>query len=326
MALIYLCLMLAAASDLPESGRSSFTEAYATEGRLSPSFQNGKLISIALETPVAGTPNVFIYAKPGARLASYDLSPAGAIKVRIWDAAVGSSGTVAGVGQAVDKDGLVAMFLAIVPPGKTQASIHRLNPFTGERVAVASDGTVWLTSGRMDEAGGDEASKGDYHTLRHFSAEGKLLGEFVPRSSLQGVQPASGSGGANMTWLRAAGDRIGVYFGGSHRWLELSGGAVSPPCIARLPLKGEESPVALGGLALSSPGGPVALFQYPTLGSGLYQLDCGAGVWQPLASHAAADLQAVTDLVGMEGNQLVFRGPRAAAATLVWAPKPEFAK
>ncbi len=321
------CQLLAADSDLPEISRSSFPEAFSSEGRLSPSFHNGKLISVVLETAVAGTANVFVYAKSGAQVASYALSPAGASKIRIWDAALGSSGTVAATGQAIDREGRLTMFLAMVPPGKTQASIHRLNPYTGERVAVASDGSVWLTTGRTDEGGGDEAANGDYQALRHFSADGKLLGEFVPRSSLQGVAPASGSGGTNITWLRAAGGRAEVYFGNSHRWLELEGGKVARECRAEPPLRAGESPISLGGLALPTSGGPVALFHYPTpTGTGIFQLDCGLSVWQPLASYSSTDLAAVTDLVGIDGDQLGVRGPRAPMATILWAQKAGSAK
>ncbi len=318
-----LCQLLTAAVDLPETSRSSFPDVFSIEGRLSPSFHNGKLISVVFETAVAGTANVFVYAKSGAQVASYALSPAGAIKIRIWDAAIGSSGTVAATGQAVDREGRQTMFLAIVPPGKTQAAIHQLNPYTGERVAVASDGSVWLTTGRTDEGGGDEAANGDYSALRHFSAEGKLLGEFVPRSSLQGVAPASGSGGTNITLLRAAGERAGVYFGNSHRWIELEGGKVARECQAEPPLRSGKPPISLGGWALPPSGGPVALFHYPTpTGTGLYQLDCGKGAWQPLASYAPADLAAVTDLVGIDGDQLAVRGPRAPMATIFWLQTP----
>ncbi len=322
-----LCQLLTAAVDLPETSRSIFMDAYSIEGRLSPSFHNGKLISAVFETAVAGTANVFVYAKSGAPVASYALSPAGAIKIRIWDAAIGSSGTVAATGQAVDREGRQTMFLAIVPPGKTQSAIHRLNPYTGERVAVASDGSVWLTTGRTDEGGGDEAANGDYKVLRHFSADGKLLGEFVPRSSLQGVAPASGSGGTNLTWLRATGERVGAYFGNSHRWLELEGGKVARECQAEPPLRAGEPPISLGGLALPASGGPVALFHYPTpTGTGIFQLDCGQSVWQPLASYSSTDVAAVTDLVGIDGDQLGVRGPRASMATILWVQKAGSAK
>lgn len=319
-----VCQVLAAAENLSETGRSSFTAAFS-EGRLSPSFQNGRLVSIVFETAVASADNVFVYAKSGALTASYALSPTDAIKIRLWDVAVGPSGTVAGVGQAVDREGRLAMFLAIVPSGKKQPLIHQMNPFTGERVAVAADGSVWITAGRTDDGGGDDVSNGEYNVVRHFSPDGKLLDQLVPRSTLRGVQPASGSGGTNMTWIRANGARVGVYFGSSRRWMELNGPKVAACSSIADPLRAGEPPIALTGLVLPAIGGPVALFEHRS-GHGLYQLDCNKNSWLPLALYVSTDATAATDLVGVEGNHLVFRGPQAPPTTVIWAPVPSSAQ
>ena len=47
-----MCQLLAGADNLTESNRSTFSAAFL-EGRLSPSFQNGRLVSVALESAVS---------------------------------------------------------------------------------------------------------------------------------------------------------------------------------------------------------------------------------------------------------------------------------
>lgn len=320
---VYCSLILfravGAGEELVETRSSNFIEAYS-ENRIAPKFQNGRLISWRFETAAADQ-NVFIYSKTGELIGSRALGPSGALKVRLHDVAVDASGAIAGVGQAVDSEGRLAQFLAIVPNAQSAVSIHRLNPLVGNRVAFASDSTVWLLVSRSDEGGGEDASQGDYEVVRHYSSTGSLLGEMVPRSSLHGLFPISGgTGGNDRTFLAANGERIGVYLGTSGRWMEWKTGKLTE-CSFSVPLRAGQAPIALSDVVVPARGGPIALFEHMA-GFGLYQLDCERGSWTVLSLFGSGDRQSVTNLLGIDGSEMVFRGWRAADATVLWAPIP----
>lgn len=317
--------LLAQSNGLVRTGETDLTDIFAAQDRLATTFHNGKFISIRFEITAPGTPNTFLYDPAGKQTASYSLSPADATKIRIYSASVGASGLLAAVGVAVDKSGRFATFLAVVPPGKSQASYHSLNPYESQRVAVGEDDSIWITTGRLDEAGGEASPKGDYKVLRKFSKEGKFLGEFMPQSSLKGFLPASGAGGTDITMLIPSEDGVSAYFGGSNKLIEIKAGKITKECSAQLPIHGGEFPLTFGGLAAST-GGFLALIEYPTSGNGLFALDCAAGKWRPIISYTAMDPNKMTQLVGISGSRFAYRGTGGSANGVMWAEMPSIAK
>jgi hypothetical protein len=203
------------------------------------------------------------------------------------------------VSVAVDTDGTVAAAVGFVPPdyGPGIAILDRTgalqtyvatHPYSPTQVCFAPDHSIWT----IGNARARETS--DYFVLHHYSREGKELGAFLPRSTLdkaEVVEPAENFVGA---WsLRAAKDRIGAYLnGGDHkarRWVEVG-------------LDGKELgrwkfPDGFDGSpsAFTRSGAIFAEAHY-----GLFMLDRSTGTWNPVSPVSSGRL------LGAEGDDLVF--------------------
>ncbi len=82
-------------------------------------------------------------------------------------------------------------------------------------VCFANDGTLWALVRVHDEKGIEAVG---YDILRHYDANGVLIGTALPRSKFVSKRfPASG-----MSFMAASKDHIGIYFDVSKNWVELS--------------------------------------------------------------------------------------------------------
>ncbi len=88
-------------------------------------------------------------------------------------------------------------------------------PFAARRVIFGPDGTLWAFGRVYDNNFNDLP---DYATLRHYDAQGKLIGTALPRSAF----PAGKFSPSHDCLLAATGDRIGIYSHGAARWAEVS--------------------------------------------------------------------------------------------------------
>jgi hypothetical protein len=135
------------------------------------------------------------------------------------------------VSVAVDTDGTVAAAMGFVPPeyGSGFALLDRTGalktytttyPYAPTQVCFAPDHSVWTIGNvRTKETP-------DYFVLRHYSREGKEIGAYLPRSTLDKaeiVEPVENYVGS---WsIRVANNRIGAYLNyGGHKermWIEV---------------------------------------------------------------------------------------------------------
>lgn len=83
------------------------------------------------------------------------------------------------------------------------------------RVAFADDGTFWVLLRQVDPALNELE---EYDMLRHYNANGKLLGLAIPRSTF----PASKHSPIYSPSLAISHDTIAVYFDRPQTWMELS--------------------------------------------------------------------------------------------------------
>ena len=129
--------------------------------------------------------------------------------------------TAAPTSVAVDTDGVSALVywierdprsgIAILDDSGNQMRVIQTQPFRPSQVCFAPDHSIWTFGDQWKDG---DLPVPDFMTFRHYSRDGKLLGSFVPRSSLPGwegmgldqvVGPTVG------LWrLRAAKDRIGA--------------------------------------------------------------------------------------------------------------------
>jgi hypothetical protein len=146
--------------------------------------------------------NINILAPDGtpARVHDVAVDRDGTAVAATWYGGYGGNGHVAGGG------------IAVIDPGGKQALFIATDRWLPAHPGFGPDHSIWVSGTQFEpvRAGDpvDHVSRADYRLLRKYSREGKLLGEFLPRSSFPpGLQPAeSGDLGA----ILAANDRIGV--------------------------------------------------------------------------------------------------------------------
>jgi hypothetical protein len=137
--------------------------------------------------------------------------------------AVSRDGDVAVVGVANNSSGQPAYFFAhITPSGKVSLPVG-IQPFEGQRATFGPDGTLWILGWELDHLRRFDPSA-DHATLRRYALDGKVLGEFLPRSSFgcpAQQHPALGIRGGRPELL-ASPDRIIVLSGFCGQVIELT--------------------------------------------------------------------------------------------------------
>lgn len=175
-----------------------------------PKWENGFLLSYDIDAST-----VSVADRSGKFVMRARLSPEGASNVFVSDVTASSNGSIVAALSMVSQVG----------PGSTLAwlnsagGITRLVHVASARVVTArfaGDGTLWAMVQPYDGAGHE---LNEYDMLRHFDANGVLIGSALPRNHFKagGRYPALGPGA-----LAASKDRIGVFCGVTRSWVELS--------------------------------------------------------------------------------------------------------
>jgi hypothetical protein len=167
---------------------------------------------------LSGAPDFQIFDRNGKQISQFTFRIPGATVINIYDhsVALGADSSLAIVGTAYTDDSKGGMFLAWVSPDRQQQTIVRTSPFFPKAVTMAADGTIWV-------AGYEPKPHRDYdynqNLIRRYDKTGKLLGSFIPWSSL-GTTPRPIP--AVDSVLLTATDRVGWYSPDSHTYLEFS--------------------------------------------------------------------------------------------------------
>jgi len=218
-----------------------------------PKWSAGALVVLQGQTTYR--PVIGVVDKSGVQQQTFWVTVPGAQTVVISAYSHGAEGTVAATGEAFDGAkgtdlppwGRCTRFLMIFPGDGGAAHLIRTGQYGPRGVAVAPDGTVW-TSGieALDKPpAGQRATMSaafapylSASVIRHYDAQGKLLGSFLPQSELATPTDPILEG----TFLAANEDRVAWYCAASKRYLELT-----PQGIV-LDVQGIEPPVDRHGL------------------------------------------------------------------------------
>lgn len=134
----------------------------------------------------------------------------------------GTDGSLAIVGSAFSADSRGTGYFAWVSPDGRSQSVVRLAPFIPRAVTIAWDGTIWVAG--YEETEENQEPDQAQHVIRRYDKTGKLLGSYVPWSSLH-VDPHRRP--AEDSILVSSIDRVGWYSPFAHTYMEFSlGGAV----------------------------------------------------------------------------------------------------
>jgi hypothetical protein len=179
-------------------------------------WSNGAFVFV--QDRLSGAPRFQFFDREGKQVSQFTFSIPGASLINIYDhsVALGLDASLAIVGTAYTDDSKGGMFVAWVSPDRQEQTIIRTSPFFPKAVALASDGTIWV-------AGYEPKPHRDYdysqHLIRRYDKTGKLLGSFIPWSSL-GTTPRPVP--AVDSVLLTTKDRVGWYSPDSHTYIEFS--------------------------------------------------------------------------------------------------------
>jgi hypothetical protein len=187
-----------------------------------PKWINGRMVSLrtVLDHNDARA-NVQVYDADGRKIYEARVWPRQASRVALTDVAVSPAGDVVVVGYANDSSPHGSFFARINPAGVVSPAI-RIQPFEGQNVTFGPDGTLWILGWELNHL---RSFGPDHATLRRYTLDGKLLGEFLPWSGFgcpPQRHPAIGDGGAGKAALLASRDRVVVLSADCAQWIELS--------------------------------------------------------------------------------------------------------
>jgi hypothetical protein len=166
----------------------------------------------------SGAPLFRFFDRNGTQVSQFTFSIPGVSRMNIYDNSVslGLDGSLAIAGTAYGDSS--DMFVAWVSPDRQEQTIIRTTPFFPKTVTVASDGTIWVAGD--DTKKRHQESDFSQSLIRHYDKTGKLLGSFIPWSSL-GTDPPSFPPTVHSVLLPLK-DRVAWYSPGSHTYIEFS--------------------------------------------------------------------------------------------------------
>jgi hypothetical protein len=158
-------------------------------------------------------PMVFAADRSGRVVMRSRINPDQSIQTHISDITVSPAGAFAVAFSALSKSGAPAGFIAWL---NTSGETTRLVESSAGvfRVCFADDNTLWALVRERDDQGNELRG---YDLLRHYNADGTLIGTVVPRDLF-----SSASFPAPLGSLTASRDRIGLYADRTRTWMEIS--------------------------------------------------------------------------------------------------------
>jgi hypothetical protein len=218
---------------------------------------------------------------------------------RAWD------GSLVLHGQAFWNDSRGTNFIAWISADGGEQSIVRTSPFLPAALTVALDGTVWVAGSNVSR---DRPIDHDQNLIRHYDKSGKLLGSYVPWSSL-GTDFHAGPPSVRSIFVSSK-DRVGWYAPLAHTYIEfsLSGAVINQVKTA------DHRKNDLVTVALCDDGGVFASTQimgdYHQIGWGIFTLDRQRGEWTYIRRDERWGV-----LLGCEGTTLA---SKTSGSTISW--------
>jgi hypothetical protein len=264
-------------------------------GSLAPSFDRGYLFQMDMS---AGAPPTLLSV----------FAPDGNLKCRVSVRA--PDGSIGYINQAAaDADNSVAVTMwyggyggsapvkggGIVFFDNKGAQTHFLDTgrFMPNGLTFGTDHSVWTIGTQFGE--GDSEKTEDYGIVRHYSANGELLGSYLTRSSFVEGLPPGGTGA--FSWIKIANDRVGI--------MTTPGSDSTHTTFVELNFEGKElgrwNVAAAANLrwAYTSDARLFATVHMPDGGQGLQIFDKASGSWHLI--HKVSGM-----LMGADGVDLVY--------------------
>jgi hypothetical protein len=176
---------------------------------------------IAVEDRFSGAPTFQLFDRNGREFSQFTFTIPGANSLKIWDNSMarGPEGSLVITGTLYWDDSGYGSFVAWLSADRQQRTVIRTSSFRPEAVTLASDGTIWV-AGHVPRASRSDEWDYSQHLIRHYDNTGKLLGSFIPWSSLEKDKTFATPTVESV--LRSFNDRVGWYSPGAHTYIEFS--------------------------------------------------------------------------------------------------------
>jgi hypothetical protein len=330
----FLCAILVAAALQAQDGNPV---QYTTMnpclhgGCLSPKFDKGYFIQLH-DYPGSVPPDGYeLWGPDGSFLYNINIIAPDGTSAHVHDVAVDRDGTAIAAtwyGGYGGNAPVAGGGIAVIDPAGKQLSFIATGRWIPANPGFGPDHSIWVSGTQFEPFPSDRPSRADYQLLRKYSREGKLLGEFLPRSSFPpGLDPA-GAGSMQVGAIQAASDRIGVVMypgklANFPEWVELG---LDGTVIGRWKLGPDHTsdPVTHNqtqsrtSLAFTTDGRlSTQVDEYPARSHQILIFDRSTSSWQP--ADPALKVPPGSYLVGADGNDLAFE-QRGGVVSIIRVP------
>lgn len=164
---------------------------------------------VVVQDRFSRAPTFRVFDREGREISRHTFTIPDAAHINAYAFARGGDGSLVVGGTAFTRDSRGASFLAWVSQDRSAQTTIRTSPFVISAVTVAADGTIWV-AGHRKRNSADEPWDYTQHLIRRYDKTGKLLGSYVPWSSLEAPVPRT-SPPDNLSQLVSSADRVGWY-------------------------------------------------------------------------------------------------------------------
>jgi hypothetical protein len=313
-AAIGVCLLIAGVMLQAAPRETVYGGAVVIGGQVVPLFQNGYLIYLH-------RPNRLQVFRPDTQLAyEYEVpcpSPQG--NCSVTSVTVTRKGIVA-LGIAYPSPTAYASGIRFVDQAGKEIRFVETGRYVPGQLAFDKNDNLWSIGWERDKWINGRESEEAYNLVRKYSADGKLIGEYLPKTLWESKHNPYVEGRGYWK-MYAADDRIGVVVNENFdkriaEWVEWD---LNGTLLQRIPLRDDISSL---GRAFCGNGKLYAQFRVAERAnqSELRVLEGKTGKW--LLVRANLPEQVVGYLLGADGDQLVYRVAGGGNLRLVWA-RPE---
>jgi hypothetical protein len=293
------------------------SEAFFGPSAAMPQWDNGYLVSRAVETFEAGEPNVRLYDQSGGQVREAAIWFPGSQRVVIYSATATSDGRIIAAGFADKLDGAVGPFIALTDLAGKMTDIIQTNGFAPANICQAPDGTIWSFGGTGYDERYEHSEPKPGNTLRHFDFQKGEVGSYLPRSTFP-KHPGPEMG----AYIRCSAGEVVAYSPRAQEYIEMKYGANAPHVYHA------EAPSGLRLLGFAVTGSKKIYGHFSLTGHhGLYYLSFDQTAnkvkWLPVDGTVGVYTKpgVITGLWGSDGDKLLVNRAedRAGVAALHWA-------
>jgi hypothetical protein len=234
------------------------------------------------------------------------------------DVVVSFDGTIGASAAGTDRQGSSFAGIGLWRPDGSLIRVIRTTPFIARQISFTADGSVWAMGRETAVDGlGDESPVHD--VLRRYAPDGEIKGSYLPRASLSTGWPHPSTYGLLVT----SKERVGYVSEKAGKWAVLADdgailgqGAISAPAGFRIYVAAITDSGRLfvsgnwRGKEANSPG------KHPRIP--VFEINPETGTLEPVEMAGAFPDGESANLLGAEGEDLVFKAATASGVQIKW--------